>query len=99
LHRATLGVLLASCAHAPPPRTGDLHVHVAQPGARIFIDSEPVARTSPDALDAKLSVGAHRVMIVADGFYRAYYDLLVSDSGVAPLEVTLRPVPPGEAGD
>jgi hypothetical protein len=89
-------LLLAGCAHAPPPPDATIVVETSAPQARVYID---------DALagggQRKLAVfsGKRRVEIRADGYYTAYFDVEIPRGSLHKLDAPLRKVPPGQPGD
>ncbi|HEY7569622.1 MAG TPA: protein kinase, partial [Gemmatimonadaceae bacterium] len=69
-----------------PPRAPELDLTTQPPGARVFIDDEPIGRSDPQTGRLRLTTlrpGRHRLRLSADGYDDLVRDIVLANDPVA----------------
>ncbi|PYQ54517.1 MAG: hypothetical protein DMF78_05605 [Acidobacteria bacterium] len=92
--RTLVATAPAAAPSVAPPEIASLIVYSQPPGARVYLDDEPLGATDPRSgrlVKSGVAPGAHRVRLAGDGLADAVEDVAVPEHGPATLRIQLTP--------
>jgi len=92
--RALVATAPAAVPSAAPPEIASLVVYSQPPGARVYLDDEPLGATDPRSgrlVKSGVAPGTHRVRLAGDGLADAAEDVAVPEHGPATVRIQLTP--------